>query len=105
MKTRVAIVWLVGVLLAGCTNTGEWTKPGVGAADTAAAVQQCRAAADRAVGPEEHIDEDIEATRDVDFERSQIGSVARAEMDAETSSRADRIVAACLQAQGFVRAR
>jgi predicted small secreted protein len=105
MERRIAILWLVAVLLAGCSNTGAWTKPGAGPADIAAALQQCRTAADRAVGPEEGINEDIEATRGTDWERSQIGSVARAELGAETRGRADRIVASCMHAHGFVRAR
>ncbi len=105
MVQRIAIVCFVAMLLAGCGHAGEWTKPGAGAAEVAAALRQCRAAADRAVGPEARIDEDIAATRGVDWQRSQIGSVARAELGAETSGRADRIVASCMQAQGFRPAR
>jgi hypothetical protein len=97
--TRTTAVLLL--LLAGCAGSGDWTKPGADGAEIAAALQQCRAAADQAVGPEEKIDEDIAATQGADWDRSQIGSLARAELGAETRGRADRIVASCMRTNGF----
>jgi hypothetical protein len=102
MGRRAALVCVAAMLLAGCSQTAGWTKPGADAADVAAALQQCRGAADRTVAPEESIDEDIEATRGVDWARSQIGDIARAELGAGTQSRGERITAACMQTEGFV---
>jgi hypothetical protein len=104
-RAALAALLLAAPLLAGCTGSGDWTKPGAGAAETAAAVQACRSVADRAVGPEEGIDQDIMTTRQTDWGRSQIGGLARAELGAETRGRADRIVASCLRARGFVQPR
>ncbi|HTV89047.1 MAG TPA: hypothetical protein VME41_08535 [Stellaceae bacterium] len=91
----------VALLLAGCAGSGAWTRPGADAAAIAGALQQCRAAADSAVSREEGIDEDILATRQTDWQRSQIGGIADAELGQETRGRADRIVASCMRAKGF----
>jgi len=100
MQVTRAIAALL-LLLAGCSGSADWTKPGAAAAEVAAALRHCRAEAEQAVGPEEKIDEDIATTQGTDWSRSQIGGLARAELGAETRGRADRIVASCMRADGF----
>jgi hypothetical protein len=101
------LFWLgAALLVAGCAAAaGDWTKPGADAAAIAGALRECRATAESAVAPEEGIDEDILASRQTDWQRSQIGGVASAELGQETGGRADRIVAACMRANGFVLSR
>jgi hypothetical protein len=103
--TQLCSIAAALLLLAGCSGAGDWSKPGADAADVAAALHDCRDVAERAVGPEEGIDEDILATRQSDWGRSQIGGLASAELGQETRSRADRIVAACMRSKGFSAAR
>jgi hypothetical protein len=93
------------LLLAGCAGSADWTKPGTDPAQVATALQQCHAAAQQAVDAEEKIDEDIAMTRGADWDRSQIGGLARTELGAETRRRSDRIVASCMRADGFRAAR
>jgi hypothetical protein len=98
--------WAIGaLLLAGCTTSQTWTKPGADATDTAGALQECRAAADIAVAPEAAINQDILATRQTDWQRSQIGGIAIRSLGEETSGRADRIIAACMRAKGFTQSK
>lgn len=97
-----AVLLLPPLLLAGCTPAGHWTKPGADEEDVAAAHQECQAAADIAMGPEAGIDEDILATRQTDWQRSQIGGLAAGGLGQETHDRIDKIAAACMRAKGFV---
>jgi hypothetical protein len=92
-------------LLAGCTQSGNWTKPGADSNDSAIALRECQAVADVAIGPEAGIDQDIMATRQTDWQRSQIGGIAAGQLGAETGDRADKIVAGCMRAKGFVLAK
>jgi hypothetical protein len=93
------------LLLAGCSGAGGWSKPGADAADVTAALHDCRAVAEQTVGTEERIDEDIQATRQTDWDRSQIGGLASAELGEETRGRAAGVVASCMRAKGFIAAR
>jgi hypothetical protein len=104
----VNAVWAAAaltLLLTGCAPGGNWARPGADTNDTAIALQQCRAAADRAVGPEEGIDQDILATRQTDWQRTQIGGLAAGQLGEETRARADEIVAGCMLAKGFALAK
>lgn len=89
------------LLLGGCASSGDWVKPGADLAAAAAALRECRAVAETAVEPEIHIDEDIQATRQTDWQRAQIGQIASQSLGDETRRRDQRIVDSCMQAQGF----
>lgn len=104
MGIRRAMIIAVMLLLAGCGHA-TWTRAGADAADSEAALRQCRGAAAAVVGPEEGIDQDILATRQTDWQRSQVGGLAAGRLGQETHERADRIVAACMRANGFVLAK
>ncbi|MGH7060391.1 MAG: hypothetical protein ACREFH_08405, partial [Stellaceae bacterium] len=64
--------WAIGLalLLAGCSSTGDWRKPGVELSVTAHEYEDCRSAARTVVAPEAGIDQDILATRHADIGRS-----------------------------------
>jgi hypothetical protein len=95
---RAAVV--LTLMLTACSHE-NWTRPGASAGDTEAALQQCEAAADIAVGPEEGIDQDILATHGTDWQRSQIGGLAAGQLGQETHDRAGKIVTACMRGKGF----
>jgi hypothetical protein len=95
---------MAAALLVGCAaSAGTWTKPGADAAAIASAYQQCRAAAAAAVAPEIGIDEDIQATRQSDWQRAPTGQIASESLREETRSRAQSIIDACMRAHGFTR--
>jgi hypothetical protein len=93
------------LLLCGCGAAGSWTKPGADAAAAAGAYHECQAAAEEAIKPEIGINEDILATRGIDWERARIGRVESETMRQQTRGRAAAIVASCMRAKGFVESR
>lgn len=103
---RACLSLAAALALTGCVGAGGgWAKPGADAAAVEAAYQDCRAAAADAVGPEVGIDQDILVSRQADWQRSQIGHLEAARVHEETRDRAAAIVASCMQAKGFSRAR
>jgi hypothetical protein len=103
--TRIAGALAALTLLAGCASgAAAWTKPGADEAAAAQAYRSCRAAAEERVGPEIGINQDILATRGVDWQRAQVRDVQTRSMAESTRSRAEAIVAACMNAYGFQRA-
>lgn len=99
--------WAVAAaLLTGCAGGGgDWARPGIDEAEVAREYESCRAVAATAVGTEADIDQDILATRQRDWQRGGIGRVQGRTMQESTRDRAARIVASCMQAKGFTRAR
>ncbi|HKS89403.1 MAG TPA: hypothetical protein VJR70_08190 [Stellaceae bacterium] len=102
MRRLVALVLLPA--LAACAG-GGWAKPGADAAATDAAYSECRAEASSAIAPEIGINEDILATRQNDWQRTHVGHVASETMRDQTRGRAAALVASCMQAKGFARAK
>ncbi|MFI4947279.1 MAG: hypothetical protein ACHQC9_00570 [Alphaproteobacteria bacterium] len=102
----------VALLLAGCAAVGgwikpdeanvDWTKPGADAATTASEYQDCRRLAEGAVKTDADIDQDIQATRPNDWQRSGIVRAGTQAMQEHTINRAAAIVGACMRAKGFV---
>ncbi|HEV8679614.1 MAG TPA: hypothetical protein VGQ90_09585 [Stellaceae bacterium] len=98
--------WLgLALLLTGCTAAGDWTKSGADAAATAGAYEDCRAVAAAAVKTDADIDQDIFATRGVDWQRSRVTRIAPRTMREHTQDRAAAIVDACMERKGFVKPR
>jgi len=91
----------VALLIAGCSGTGDWSKPGADPAAVKAAYGECRDMAGAAVEPERGINQDIEATRQSDWQRGHLGQVESEAMHDDTRRRAGKIIAACMQAKGF----
>ena len=97
---------LAAVLLAGCASgSGDWVKPGIEDAEAAREYQDCRAAAAMAIGHEADIDQDIIASRQRDWQRGGIGRVQSRTMQEHTRDRVNSVVASCMRAKGFARAR
>jgi hypothetical protein len=92
------------ILLAACTAAGgNWTKPGADAAATESAYRECSATAADAVSSEADIDQDIQATRQSDLQRSGAVRVGAETARDQTCTRAARIITACMQAKGFAK--
>jgi hypothetical protein len=91
-----------GVLLAGCAGGANWTKAGLDEAATAREYQDCQDLAGTAVRTDADIDQDIQAARQSDLQRSSVVRVGSQNTRDQTHDRADAIVAACMKAKGFI---
>ena len=92
------------MLLAACSSAGgSWSKPGADAAAAESAYRDCSATATSAVSTEADIDQDIQATRQADLQRSSAVRVGSETAREQTRDRAQRIIAACMQAKGFAK--
>jgi hypothetical protein len=90
------------LLLAGCAKAGGgWSKPGADAAATAQAYRDCEVAAQRAVGPQTTIDQDITASRGADWQRADVFHEETGMMRDATADRTRAIVEGCMTAKGF----
>ena len=87
--------------LAGCAAAGGWTKPGADAG--AAAYESCRSLAAATIRPELGINEDIQATRQSDWQRSDFARLQREATRQDTTGRAAAIVDSCMRQRGFAR--
>ncbi|MGC2411142.1 MAG: hypothetical protein WA459_00365 [Stellaceae bacterium] len=110
------ICWLgVALLLAGCAGVegwikpvwtnADWSKPGADAATTASEYQDCRGVAGTAVKIDADIDQDIQAIRPNDLQRSGAFRAAAQTMQEHTTNRAGAIIGACMRAKGFTQPR
>lgn len=101
---RISWALAAAALLGGCgSGAGEWTKPGADEAAAAQAYRSCRELADARIRPEIGINQDILATRGVDWQRAQIRGVQTRTMAETTRDRAAAIIASCMTASGFQR--
>ena len=89
------------LVLAGCAGGGNWTKAGLDEAATAREYQDCRDLAATAVRTDADIDQDIQATRQSDLQRSSVVRVGSQNAREQTRDRADTVIAACMKAKGF----
>jgi hypothetical protein len=94
---------LLLLLLAACSTSALWHKPGADAAATAHDNSLCRAQANQALARAHAIDADIAATRGLDWERSSTVAVNREELEAHASADASQVFASCMQAKGYAR--
>lgn len=102
MKCR----WLaLALLLAGCSQAGHWSKPGVDASAAAHDYEQCRAVAAAATRTETAIDQDIFASRHSDLQRASIVRNEAQNIADETRDRGSAIIASCMQSKGFTQPR
>jgi hypothetical protein len=99
---RAGLMIAAAALLTGCTAAGEgWTKPGADEASVRGAYRECHAIAAATVQPEIGINQDIAATRGVDWQRAQIRDVQATTMREATHDRLAKIVSSCMTANGF----
>jgi hypothetical protein len=99
---KAGSVLLLGLLLAGCTGSGNWSKPGADPAEITREYQDCRELGDSAVDTQAKIDQDIQATRASDAQRTSIIRSDQKILRDQTNDRAEAIIASCMQAKGFV---
>jgi hypothetical protein len=92
----------LAVFLAGCAGGPSWSRPGVSAQQTAAALSDCESQARDATQRDTNIMNDILATRGNDWNHSGVMSTQMSEFTAENQNRTDDIVHRCMIGKGFV---
>jgi hypothetical protein len=105
--SRLAPAWVIvsGLLVAGCGGSEHWAKAGADEATAARAYRDCQELAGAAVSTDADIDQDIVATRSTELQRSGVVGNETQVMRETTRERAASVVAACMQAKGFVEQR
>ncbi len=96
---------LLCLVLAACSQTGGWSKPGADAAETARAYQDCTTLAAPVVNRAVGIDQDILATRSADAQHSSVTRTDERLMQDSTTRWGDKIIAACMRQKGFSQSR
>lgn len=99
---RAARAFIV-LALAGCSNAAGWTKPGVDAGAATAAYESCRSLAAATIKPEIGINEDIQATHQSDWQRSDFAGLQGEAMREDTTGRAAALVDSCMREKGYAR--
>ena len=100
MKARALLV--LCAMLAGCNGAGNFSKPGADPATVDREYRDCRDLAGSVVDTQANIDQDIQATRASDAQRSSIIRSDQKVLRDQTNDRADAIIASCMQSKGFV---
>lgn len=94
--------WLTAMLLlAACSQAGNWSKDGVDATAAGREYGECRALAAAATRTETGIDQDILASRHSDLQRASIFRNEAQNIGEETRDRGKAIIASCMQSKGF----
>lgn len=88
-------------LLAACTGSGGWAKPGVPADAAAQDYAECRHSAELAERRDSNIDTDILAARGQDWARSGVLQMRREDYADSNSARSGDIVERCMREKGY----
>jgi hypothetical protein len=92
---------VLALLVAGCADSGNWTKPDTAKDVVAADLDACRSEAREATRRDDAINADIMASRGADWQRAGMLSVQRDSMAGEKSKHGDSVVAGCMSAKGY----
>jgi hypothetical protein len=98
---QIARVAALALLAAGCSGSGNWTKPDTSREVAAADFSACRSAAREATRRDDAINADIMASRGADWQRAGMLDVQRGSMANEKRKHADDVVADCMSAKGY----
>ena len=89
------------LLLAACSNTPQWVKPGADKESVSDDLDDCRALANAATRREAGIDQDILATRGADWARDNALQVKKSTFTVQNQGRVRDIIAGCMSAKGY----
>jgi hypothetical protein len=101
MKRSDMAVAALALLIAGCADSGNWTKPGATKEVLAADLEACRSEAREATRRDDAINADILASRGNDWQRAGMLSVQQDSMASEKSKHGASVVAGCMSAKGY----
>jgi hypothetical protein len=103
MRSRVNLAILL--VLAACSGSGGWSKPGVPRDKAAADLGDCRHLAQQALSRESNIDADIMASRGADWARTGALESERYSDSRSTATRSSAIIDACMMDKGYLKPR
>jgi hypothetical protein len=98
---QIAIAAALALLAAGCSGSGNWTKPDTTKEAAAADFDACRTLAREATRRDDAINADIMASRGADWQRAGMLDAQRDSMATEKRKHGDRVIADCMTAKGY----
>jgi len=101
----LAVVLVAALAACSGAGSGGWVKTGADEAAVASAYRDCRALTDTAARTDLNIDQDIAASRGSDLQHASILRQQSQDIRADNAERADAVLASCMQAKGFTRAK
>jgi hypothetical protein len=92
----------LALLLGACSSKPQWVKPGATSDAVSEDLAECRAVANAATRQDAAIDQDILATRGLDWERNSALQAKKSNFAMQDQGRARDIIADCMSAKGYV---
>lgn len=100
-KYLVAVLGLA-LLLAACSSKPQWVKPGASSDIVSDDLAECRALANAATRQDAAIDQDILASRGLDWERNNTLQAKKSTFALQDQGHTRDIIADCMSAKGYV---
>jgi outer membrane PBP1 activator LpoA protein len=91
----------LALLLAACSSKPPWVKPGTSNDTASDDLAECRELANAAVKRDSAIDQDILATRGVDWQRNSTLQAKKTTFTLQDEGHARDIIADCMSAKGY----
>jgi hypothetical protein len=92
----------LALLLAACSSKPQWVKPGATSDAVSDDLAECRALARAATRQDAAIDQDILATRGLDWERNSTLQAKKSNFALQDQGHARETIADCMSAKGYV---
>jgi len=92
----------LALLLAACSSKLQWVKPGASSDTVSDDLAECRALANAATRQDAAIDQDILASRGLDWERNNTLQAKKSTFALQDQGHTRDIIADCMSAKGYV---
>lgn len=102
---KLPLLLALAALVAACSSTPQWVKPGASKDTVSDDLDDCRALAGEATRTDTAIDQDILASRGADWQRSATLGAKKSTMTAQNEGHVRDIIASCMGAKGYTPAR
>ncbi len=98
---KLPLLLALAGLLAACSSTPQWVKPGASKETVSDDFDECRALATAATRQDTAIDQDILASRGTDWQRSNILQAKKSTIAMQDQGHVRDIIASCMSAKGY----
>ena len=101
MKRSVMAAATLALLVAGCADSGNWTKPDTSKETASADFNSCQSLAREATQRDDAINADIMASRGADWQRAGMLDAQQGSMETEKRKHGSDVIADCMSAKGY----
>ena len=98
---KLPLLAAAALLLAACSGTPQWAKPGATKDTMSDDLDDCRAIATAATRQDAAIDQDILATRGTDWERNNTLQAKKSTFAVQDQGHVRDMIASCMSAKGY----